>query len=369
MFAFIPILPLVIMAKKKRTRVNKAKSDHSVMKDRLIAWKDRVLYTGLLVPGVSEEIFDQAESIFFPVSMSGEMRRQVHLAAEELGLYHISYGDSSLRYVVVSRTPVESPEGDEHFPLPLPTQKIERAHFFFELSSDEVTFRQSLFTKNFFNGNNSHLDISDNFPYSSYFLSHCERVLSLPSTYTLCNASGLQKSILICVQTVQDLEDMALTLLDTVNHEFALDLELHAERRFYGMSCLLQISCVSNRAVICGQVLESGPNEVDFIVDTLAIPWSEIGRVLYPSFSDPTLTKVCHAAQSMDIPSLFRDFGLVLIHSFDTQLACRALGIMKLGLVSVLKLFDAPIDCEQYADSKDKFSCADWRMRYDVCML
>ncbi|PWA30886.1 hypothetical protein CCH79_00010646, partial [Gambusia affinis] len=119
--------------------------------------------------------------------------------------------------------------------------------------------------------------------------------------------------------------------------EFAVDLEHHSYRSFLGITCLMQIST----------------REEDFIIDTLELR-SEM-HILNEAFTDPTIVKVFHGADS-DIEWLQRDFGLYVVNLFDTHQASRALNLARHSLDHLLKNF-----CNVNSDKR--YQLADWRIR------
>lgn len=89
-----------------------------------------------------------------------------------------------------------------------------------------------------------------------------------------------------------------------------------------------------------------------FLVDPL-----QIGGLwpLKPFFANPDIRKVFHGSD-YDIRCLYRDFSIEVNNLFDTQLACRFLGMQFTGLDSVLNLF-YNIRLEK------KFQKKDWSQR------
>ncbi|MEJ2658979.1 MAG: HRDC domain-containing protein, partial [Desulfobacterales bacterium] len=76
---------------------------------------------------------------------------------------------------------------------------------------------------------------------------------------------------------------------------------------------------------------------------------------LKPIFSNPGIRKVFHGAD-YDIRSLYRDFNFRIYNLFDTELACRFLGLKETGLQAVLKgFFNVDID--------KKYQKKDWSKR------
>jgi hypothetical protein len=134
------------------------------------------------------------------------------------------------------------------------------------------------------------------------------------------------------------MEERAVYLINTTNQlmaaaevlsqytEIGFDCEMHSFRSYYPLTCLIQISTV----------------HADFIIDTLSV-WNEIGSVLGPIFANPKIIKIGHGILSMDVPCLFRDFGIVLVSCFDTQEAASVLGLQQTGLHALLERWKAPV--------------------------
>jgi ribonuclease D len=99
----------------------------------------------------------------------------------------------------------------------------------------------------------------------------------------------------------------------------AVDLEADSMYHFQEKICLIQLA--SRRHI--------------FIVDPIGIKTLE---PLKPIFGDHQIRKVFHGAD-YDVRSLFRDFGIVLHNLFDTELACRFLGVQHSGLDAVLQAY------------------------------
>jgi ribonuclease D len=97
----------------------------------------------------------------------------------------------------------------------------------------------------------------------------------------------------------------------------AVDLEADSMYHFQEKVCLIQMATSQSSAVIdplCLQDLES----------------------LRPVFANPAIEKIFHGAD-YDVRSLFRDFGIEIAHLFDTQIACKFLGVKETSLEAVLQ--------------------------------
>lgn len=138
------------------------------------------------------------------------------------------------------------------------------------------------------------------------------------------------------VEEVKDLKELAAKLR-TVN-EFAVDLEHNQYRSFQGLTCLMQISTITE----------------DFVVDTLKLR-IHIGPYLREIFKDPAKKKVMHGADR-DIAWLQRDFGIYVCNLFDTGQASRVLQLERNSLEYLLQYF-----CEVTANKE--YQNADWRLR------
>jgi hypothetical protein len=64
----------------------------------------------------------------------------------------------------------------------------------------------------------------------------------------------------------------------------------------------------------------------------------------------------------MDVPCLYRDFGIVLQSVFDTQKGASALGMERCGLSSVLEKWECPLSSE-ITENKKEMKKTDWRIR------
>jgi ribonuclease D len=99
----------------------------------------------------------------------------------------------------------------------------------------------------------------------------------------------------------------------------AVDLEADSMYHYQEKVCLIQIAT----------------ENASFVVDPLAI--KDLAS-LKPIFSNPDIKKIFHGAD-YDVRSLYRDFEIRINSLFDTELACRFLGIKETGLQAVLKMF------------------------------
>jgi ribonuclease D len=116
----------------------------------------------------------------------------------------------------------------------------------------------------------------------------------------------------------------------------AVDLESDSMYHFTEKVCLIQVA-------------GKGPG---FLFDCLLLPDLSPLKTL---FQEPGIKKVFHGSD-YDIRSLYRDFSFEVKPLFDTQLACRYLGLKETGLEAVLKdFFDVALN--------KKFQKKDWSRR------
>ena len=112
----------------------------------------------------------------------------------------------------------------------------------------------------------------------------------------------------------------------------AVDLEADSMYHYKEKVCLIQIAT----------------EKASFVVDPLAI--KDLAP-LKPIFSNPDIKKIFHGAD-YDVRSLYRDFRFRINNLFDTELACRFLGIKETGLQAVLKMF-FNVDVDKKYQKKD----------------
>lgn len=119
------------------------------------------------------------------------------------------------------------------------------------------------------------------------------------------------------VDTPEGLDRLVRVLKDL--DVMAVDLEADSMYHFQDKVCLIQLA-------VGHQI---------FIVDPIKL---ESIEPLKSAFGDNRIRKIFHGAD-YDIRSLFRDFHIVIHNLFDTELACRFLGIQQSGLNAVIQSF------------------------------
>lgn len=136
------------------------------------------------------------------------------------------------------------------------------------------------------------------------------------------------------IDTTADLEALAADL--EPEPVLAVDLEADSMYHFQEKVCLIQLATARRNVII----------------DTIEI---RDLSALKPVFRNPDIRKVFHGAD-YDVRSLYRDFDIRINTLFDTQLACRFLGIKETGLEAVLKnAFGVTVD--------KKYQRKDWSRR------
>ena len=115
-----------------------------------------------------------------------------------------------------------------------------------------------------------------------------------------------------------------------------VDLEADSMYHYFEKVCLLQIATES----------------ASYVMDPLAL---RDLSALRPVFSNPRIRKVFHGAD-YDIRSLYRGFRLEVENLFDTQLACKFLGLRETGLEALLR-------SRFHVELNKKYQRADWSQR------
>ena len=130
--------------------------------------------------------------------------------------------------------------------------------------------------------------------------------------------------------------------LDTVSNSLvqrktvAVDLEADSMHHYKEKICLIQIAT----------------RKTCVIIDPLQI---QDLSPLNSLFANPEIQKIFHGAD-YDVRSLYRDFSIRIQNLFDTELACRFLGVPETGLDAVLsKRYDVQLD--------KRFQKKDWSRR------
>lgn len=129
-------------------------------------------------------------------------------------------------------------------------------------------------------------------------------------------------------------------------------------------TCLIQ---VTSDVATCIEYANEPSEEVfkDYIIDPLSPGlWDGIRVYLGPLFSDPNIVKIGHGIGGMDVSSLHRDFGILIVNAFDTYEASAILSPRKsgMGLAPLCRHYGLP-NWEHYTNLKNKYQCSDWQKR------
>ncbi len=136
------------------------------------------------------------------------------------------------------------------------------------------------------------------------------------------------------IETLPQLEGAARNLGQA--EIIGVDLEADSMHHYFEKVCLLQMAT----------------EWASYILDPLALrDLSTLG----PVFSNPRIQKVFHGAD-FDVRSLYRDFRFEVENLFDTQLACKFLGLRETGLEALLRN-------RFRVELNKKYQRADWSQR------
>ena len=329
------------------------------------------------LPEIPDEVWnwdaEENNMVIFPRTLSSKERSIVHNLASKLNISHVSVGEGDKRCIALSKdgdfTPLYIQLGiDPNTSVPTSTDcqwydntVVKPTHtkpVYFTLQADELLRKQDIMKQCSKLG--YHIDIKvklfDEFYVHKSYLNN-ETKGSEPETdlshYWPINIencynnfgkeSELFKGSVYFVDTIEKLKQVAEILQKTSIIGF--DCEMHSFRSYYPITCLIQIST---------------PLAV-YIIDTLAL-WSSIGPFLGPIFENPKIVKIGHAISSMDVPCLFRDFGIIIISGFDTQEASALIGSKQQGLTKVLEKWKCPA-ITKITENKYLMKSCDWRIR------
>ncbi|OMJ91136.1 hypothetical protein SteCoe_6400 [Stentor coeruleus] len=120
-----------------------------------------------------------------------------------------------------------------------------------------------------------------------------------------------------------------------------VDIEEYRENTYLGYICLIQISVFSTV----------------YLIDALSLRRNISS--LKPIFSNPNITKIFHGCHN-DTQWLQRDFGIISVNVFDTQLAGKALNYEKLGLNYFWKKYCGYVMSSEY---KKTMQLSRWDLR------
>eukprot|EP00752_Nemacystus_decipiens_P002861 g2662.t1 len=302
--------------------------------------------------GVTEEIdFDPAkDEIAFPTSLSAQQRRQVHGWAMQLALFHASSGEERQRHVIISKTGVFQGKlltrgGRTWYKEGVVAPVVKR---FALQPGHEATAEPIVAALHSF-----HESVQLREPgYEKWLKANAPTAGPLGASVSdvvVAQEAFLRWPLLHEVECEYvDTPEKISALAEVLNSckEFGFDLEAHNARTYHGLSCLLQISTEIK----------------DYIVDPLAEGVWDSMSLLRAPFANPDVLKIGHSIRSLDVPFLYRDFGVVIINAIDTEESVHALGEKHTGLGKVL--IDAGMrETHDVAGLKQAMQACDWRER------
>ena len=163
------------------------------------------------------------------------------------------------------------------------------------------------------------------------------QIINVNEKYPCGSRKKMKPNITLSYQIVDSIVELKkmVAILET-KKAIAVDIEADSLYHFTEKVCLIQIA--SEQTV--------------YIIDPLAI--KDLSPLI-PLFYNCNIQKIFHSAD-YDIRCLYRDFQIQVTNLFDTQLACRFLGMKETGLDAVLlKQFNIHTD--------KKYQKKDWSRR------
>ena len=249
--------------------------------------------------GIKNTIYDQNLGVLkFPPSLTANQRHLIHEIALSLGLFHASNGEGNSRCVLVAKHSTlldfsESSEGSRQNPYYNEKAcKPTNVRPFLQGPETRLGIKQALSRA-----------VSASGVHPDFQFLHLKGAAAKELTKNKLFKSGECVDLetpLVFVDTLDALVCCAEAL--SLLSEIAFDCEMHQFRSYFGITCSIQFS----------------GGGVDYIVDTLAL-WEHINPILGPIFANPKIIKIGHAIMGGDVPSLNRDFGILIVSSFCTQ--------------------------------------------------
>ena len=149
------------------------------------------------------------------------------------------------------------------------------------------------------------------------------------------------------VDTIEKMQQCINELQQNKPTELAFDLECYNRAKMQQMTCLIQLATDDGR---------------EYVIDVLADGvWDTVGG-LGPIFADNGVVKIGHGVDGVDIQSLHRDFGILVVNIFDTIEAAKTLRLKEKGLAKICDYYNLP-NCEIYTMLKEKYQNTDWTRR------
>ncbi len=311
----------------------------SVVRTYLEAWKFGNEH--LLDTNVAEELglpvnffVMHRTELNFPATLTSKHRHVVHEICEELNLKHVSSGTVAERAISVFKEEraqghnlSRAVYGGVHYEDGVEKQQHE-AYLRRASPTEWEEVRTAIASKD---------DVLDRLHlYES-------RAFNLES---LAGVPPLAAENIVLVATEEQLAQAASHLQR--GERLGFDAEWHSYRSYFGVTCLLQLTC--------------GDGTV-FVIDCLAC-WGVMKQHLGPLFENPQIVKVGLAVQQ-DVQYLLRDFGIVTRGVFDLQIAMKFTEqTSNMGYASVLALCGCdPTVLTKIEMGKTNVRVSDWRRR------
>jgi hypothetical protein len=279
---------------KLKSKVS-VKKFENILYDRLSIWRDNLENNFVEeCPGIPDVLFENSTDVIkFPPNLNSAERRAVHNVATRLQIFHASCGVGSDRYVFISKTKKSLDELNTSSELKscwynptIPKVKHLPISTSFDITEMKI-LRVYL----------------ENIAFSS--LSY---YINLKGPSDLSHMNSIESIQYRLIDNIDSLNSMIQNL--TSCYVIGFDTEMHYYRSYYGITCIIQISTC----------------EYNYIIDCYTL-WDHIPNALSPIFGSPNILKIGHGIEGGDIPSLFRDFGIIIVNVFDTQIASSILGI------------------------------------------
>jgi ribonuclease D len=151
----------------------------------------------------------------------------------------------------------------------------------------------------------------------------------------------------IWVDSADKMQQCIQELLDMKPNELAFDVECFNKSKTAQLTCLIQLATDNGR---------------EYVIDVLADGVWDLVNQLAPLFAEKSIVKIGHGINGVDTPSLYRDFGIVVVNVFDTLEAARVLRLKQKGLAKVCAHYRLP-NCQVYDELKAEYQMTDWTRR------
>jgi ribonuclease D len=174
------------------------------------------------------------------------------------------------------------------------------------------------------------------------------------SLHDYCQQYNIRTTSWILVDTVYKMEQCIQELNHPNITEIAFDIESCNNNNNNGASATTQITCLI-------QITTNLRKE--YIIDPLAPGVWDLIYQLQSVFSNPNIVKIGHAIHGLDVPSLYRDYGIIIVNVFDTYEAAKCIPkVSPYGLAALCQYYYMD-QYDQYMKLKDIYQNCNWRVR------